>query len=51
VKLVIKDLLTPVGGKAVAVAAKRLRCPLEYYSASEDFWASTITILATAGSI
>jgi hypothetical protein len=50
-KLRIRDFLTPVSGKAVAVAAMRLRCPLEHYSASEDFWASTVTILATAESI
>jgi len=41
----------PVSGKAVAVAAMRLRCPLEQHSASEDFWASIVTILATAGNI
>ena len=34
----IRDLLTPVSGKAIAVAAMRLRYPLEHYSASEDFW-------------
>ena len=37
VKLGIRDFLTPVSGKVVAVAAIRLRCPLEHYSASEDF--------------
>jgi hypothetical protein len=51
VKLGIRDFLMPVSGKAVAIAAMRLRCPLEHNSASEDFWASTVTILATAGSI
>jgi len=50
-KLGIRDFLTPVSGKAVAVAATRLRCSLEHYSASEDFWPSIVTILATAGSI
>jgi hypothetical protein len=43
VKLGIRDFLTPVSGKAVAVTAMRLRCPLEHYSASEDFWASIVT--------
>ena len=51
VRIGLRVFLTPVSGKAVAVAAVRLRCPLEHYSASEDFWASTFTILATAGSI
>jgi len=51
VKLGIRDFLTPVGAKAVTVAVMRLRCPMEHYSASEDIWASVVTILATAGSI
>jgi len=51
VTLAIRDFLTPVSGKAVAVAAMRLRCPLERHSASEDFCTSIVTILATAGNI